>query len=392
MSYSCDFKIENSVLTKYIGSSVEVIIPDGVTVIDSFAFYQLTEIQTIVIPDGVMRIEDEVFDGCIGLTHITIPNSVKYIGSGAFFNCNKLEKILFRGTHAEWVAIQKDEEWRDANGRYTIEYAPKKPLVDVVEQTAEADLDNRSLVMSATAEPRTVSKAALKAKPKVALKTKLKSALKTITYRIKDGVLVKYYGLSSSAVIPDGVKRIGDEAFCFCKRLRKITIPSSVTSIGRNAFYECSRLTDVTIPNSVTSIGDYAFSDCTQLKEIIIPGSVTSIGDSVFASCKNLTTVTISHGVRSIGICAFLSCGMTEITIPNSVTTIGEYALGTSSLKKIYFQGTPEQWNAIDKHPHWYSIVRSLMLDSNGHYYLGDRVSIEYVPQSNDSLKISTSS
>lgn len=361
MSYSCDFKIVNSVLTKYIGSSDKVIIPDGVTVIDSFAFYQLTEIQTIVIPDGVMRIEDEVFDGCIGLTHITIPNSVKYIGSGAFFNCNKLEKILFRGTHAEWVAIQKDEEWRDANGRYTIEYAPKKPLVDGKEQPAKADWNKRSLVMSAT-------------------------------YRIKDGVLVKYYGLSSSAVIPDGVKCIGDKAFCFCKRLRKITIPSSVTSIGRSAFYECSRLTNVTIPNGVTSIGDYAFSDCMQLKEVIIPGSVTSIGNSAFASCKNLTTVTISHGVRSIGIYAFLSCGMTEITIPNSVTTIGEYALGTSSLRKIYFQGTPEQWNAIDKHPHWYSIVRSLMLDSNGHYYLGDRVSIEYVPQSNDSLKVSTSS
>ena len=325
-----------------------------------------------------------MFDGCIGLTHITIPNSVKYIGSGAFFNCIKLEKILFRGTHAEWVAIQKDEEWRDANCRYTIEYAPKRPLVDGKEQPAKADWNKRSLVMSAT-------------------------------YRIKDGVLVKYYGLSSSAVIPDGVKRIGDDAFYYCKRLRKITIPGSVTSIGRSAFYECSRLTDVTIPNSVTSIDDWAFAYCTQLKEIIIPGSVTSIGDSAFSDCKNLTAVTISHGVRSIGKyafatcsqltavtipnsvtsigdCAFLGSSMTEIAVPNSVTTIGRCALGSRGLRKIIFQGTPEQWNAIDKDPYWHSSVAYLQQDRNGHYHVSHNVPVEYVPQSNDSLKDFTSS
>ncbi|MBQ3624978.1 MAG: leucine-rich repeat domain-containing protein [Prevotella sp.] len=136
----------------------------------------------------------------------------------------------------------------------------------------------------------------------------------------------------------------------------------SVTSIGKSAFSDCSGLTSVTIPNSVTSIGKYAFSDCSGLTEInvdenntvyssidgvvfnksqtelvcypggkqgayIIPNSVTSIGEYAFDYCSGLTSVTIGNSVTSIGKYAFWGCtGLTSVTIPNSVTSIGESA------------------------------------------------------------------
>ncbi len=87
---------------------------------------------------------------------------------------------------------------------------------------------------------------------------------------------------------------------------------------------------------SVTSI-DRAFLDCTGLKEVTIPNSVTSIGDLAFSGCSGLTEVTIPNSVTSIGDYAFSNCsGLKEITIPNSVTSIGEGAFwGCTGLTAI---------------------------------------------------------
>ena len=173
-----------------------------------------------------------------------------------------------------------------------------------------------------------------------------------------------FYGCTglTSITIPNSVTSIGYQAFFFCKRLTSITIPNSVTTIGSNAFSYCEGLTSITIPNSVTSIGDYAFLECTGLTSInvaednlnyasvdgvlynkdkntlimypqgktgsiTIPNSVTSIRNYAFDGCTGLTSVTIPNSVTSIGESAFSGCtGLTSITIGNGVTSIGEAA------------------------------------------------------------------
>ncbi len=166
------------------------------------------------------------------------------------------------------------------------------------------------------------------------------------------------------------VTSIGDNAFWGCSGFTSVTIPNSVSYIGKYAFASCSGLTSVTIPNSVSYIGEAAFGGCSGLtsvtvdknngtydsrdncnaiietstnklivgcKNTTIPNSVTSIGDWAFASCSGLTSVTIPNSVTSIGGYAFSGCsGLTSVTIPNSVTSIGGYAFsGCSGLTSV---------------------------------------------------------
>ena len=144
--------------------------------------------------------------------------------------------------------------------------------------------------------------------------------------------------LLTSVTIPDSVTSIDVGAFIYCYSLTSVTIGNSVTSIGLQTFSYCTSLTSVTIGNGVTSIGVDAFFNCTSLKSIAIPDSVTSIGAYAFVGCTSLTSVTIPDSVTSIGREAFNNCtSLTSVTIPDSVTSIGESAFyGCSSLTAFY--------------------------------------------------------
>ena len=131
----------------------------------------------------------------------------------------------------------------------------------------------------------------------------------------------------TSVTIPNSVTTIGEYTFNKCESLKGVTIPDSVTTIGDAAFRGCENLKSVTIPNSVTTIGEYAFVLCSNLKSVTIPNSVTTIGKHAFSSCYNLTSVTIPNSVTTIGGWAFYDCqSLKSVTIPNSVTTIGDGA------------------------------------------------------------------
>ncbi len=171
-----------------------------------------------------------------------------------------------------------------------------------------------------------------------------------------------------SVTLEDGITEIGASAFEECNSLTDIIIPASVTEIGEAAFKGCKGLQSVTLGAGVTEIkgetNKGTFEDCRQLKHVEIKGDVTVIGDSAFHGCDSLTTIELPASLTKIGMDAFAPASfgsgltsidlskctnlteigmhafarsaITEIAIPDSVTTLGKQAFATcASLQQV---------------------------------------------------------
>ena len=253
-------------------------IPQGITAIESSAFYDCKFLTRVTIPDSVTSIGDCAFSLCDSLTSITIPDSVEQIGTNPFTVCSALKSISVSPEHPYFATIDG--------------------------------------VLFRKADKALISYPA---------------GISSSTYTIPQGITAIgdsafYYCDSLTSVsIPDSVTSIGDNAFYFCESLTSVTIPDSVTAIGDSAFSYCDSLTSVSIPDSVTAIGDEAFYSCSSLTSVNIPDSVTSIGDRAFSYCDSLTSVSIPNSVTSIGDYAFGDCSNLTLTVPRNSYAL-EYA------------------------------------------------------------------
>ena len=250
----------------------------------------------IVINSSINEIAEGAFSGCASLTSVVIPESVTRIGERAFSGCPALETITVDSGNSVYHSA----------GNCIIETATKT----LVHGCKNSVIPDDGSVTS-----------------------------------IGD---YAFFGCTSltSITIPDSVTSIGRSAFYKCTSLTSVTIPDSVTSIGDRAFEDCTSLTSVTIPDSVTSIGYEAFYGCTSLTSVTIGDSVTSIGYRAFYNCYSLTSVTIGNSVTSIGDRAFYNCtSLTSVIIGDSVTSIGEYAFaGCTSLNDVYYTSDIASW------------------------------------------------
>ncbi len=327
-------------ITSYAGPGGAVSIPtniNGLTVssIGPYAFEDRNGLTSVTIPGSVTSIGAGAFLGCAGLAGLTIPGSVANVGDYAFDLCTSLASVM----NGDGVASIGDYAFNSCTSLASV------TIPGSVTNIGQAPFDGCSLLTAITVDSG----------------NRFYSSVGGVLFDQSHTTLIEYpAGQGRSYTIPLGVTSIGGAAFAGSS-LTNATIPGSVTNIGAAPFNACSLLTAITvdsgnrfyssvggvlfdkslttlveypegkagtytIPLGVTGIESNAFSECLNLTNVTMPESVTSIGESAFAG-SGLTGVTLGSNLTNIGPYAFESCpGLTSVTIPNRVTSIGKGA------------------------------------------------------------------
>ena len=276
------------------------VIPDTVKSIGSFAFYHCRRLTSVIIPDSVISIAENAFFGCTELTNVTLGRNIKLIDSQAFHECKNLKSLVIPDSVTDIHSFA----FTECSGLASITVANGNPKYHSI---------NNCIIETAT---------------------------KTLIL-----------GCKNSIIPTDGsVTSIGRSAFSGRHNgLISINIPASVTSIGWSAFNRCSELTSITIPDSVVDIGNYSFCDCNSITTATIPAK------AIWHIPKLALKEVIVTSGDSIDKSAFNNYKkLTDITIPNSVTRIGESAFSNCiTLSHIHYKGTMAQWKKIQKGSWW---------------------------------------
>ena len=273
------------------------IIPNSVTSIGYYAFYNCTSLKSVTIPDSVTSIGAAVFNYCTSLESVTIPDSVTSIGDNAFMDCESLTKITVDPNN---TAYSSDESGVLFNK------------------------DKTELIMA----PVVISGSYI---------------IPNSVTSIDDNAFYCCTSLES-VTIPDSVTSIGDSAFTACTSLESVTIPKSVTSIGDYAFYYCISLESVTFKGDAPEFGANAFyyvtatayypaGNSTWNEATLIDhggtitweiGTAAVIGDVAYATFAE--AMAAARSGDTVKLCA--DAEITEVIIPSGVTLdIGTYTL-----------------------------------------------------------------
>lgn len=196
-------------------------VKEGTQEIDPNAFWGCSFLRSVELPEGIVKIGDEAFARCISLEKVNIPQSVAELGKNPFV-----------GLDSEVVA--------NSSASFVID---SKVLYDAARTRIVACLTDAAMV-----------------------------------------------------IVPKTVQTIGSLAFSRRSKLKKVQLPEGLDRIGRDAFSDCDALEEIVIPASVTTIDAYAFGGCENLKKVTFLNTVKHLSRTAFSDDYSLLSITVPEG------------------------------------------------------------------------------------------------
>lgn len=338
-----------------LNGHTEVVIPEGVTMISTAVFKDLTTLKNVTFPSTLKIITSQVFEGCTGLTSIDIPSNVEELWNGAFASCSNLETVAFHD------GMQQIDAWafHDCPALKTIRIPPRATVKSFAFDDCTG-LESAYFGIGAKVEPWAFDGC-----------TNLRSVC--VAYpmpnfnpaTLDDGSSIT--PVNSPLQMPGGKNRLllaarpilradaedstqlGQYAFWSCRGLQEVMIGETVDSIGGGAFSGCTSIdiftidennnnfdvvegvllskdhktlisgmsdaASVTVPNGVTNVLDGAFAGCETLKSVVMPSGVEAIGEAAFSNATVFATITIPQTVTTIGVNAFYGTVLATVNV-----------------------------------------------------------------------------
>ena len=264
--------VSKAVFHRAPSKAVRVVIPEGVTEIDSGAFIMCKDLESVVFPNSVSFIPPQAFsyERNQKLKSVVIPARVS-IGARAFYSLPSLESVM----------LNRDGE------------------------TAAESPEDASIGEDAFGWCRNLKR------------FEFPEGIRSI------GKMAFINCDMESVELPDGVETIGEQAFCQIASLKTLRLPDSVKTIGKWAFGNCVSLADLKLPAGPVKFGEQAFSSCFALKHFKFPAITSTKLPNILYNCRGLETVELPEGITVIDERAFESCDeLKEVTIPEGVKTI----------------------------------------------------------------------
>lgn len=274
-----------------------VTLPDTVANIGDEAFYSCSQLESISMPKSLLTIGNYAFSYCSELNNVKIYEKVNSIGSDAFIGCSNLFDV-YNASTLPLIAGSKDYG-------YVARRAVK----------VHTDMNEKSSVVVSIDKIGTFRRSG---GDWLLIDGASVDNLVLGEFKYED-VTVKAYRIAENAfaskgvqtiVIKDAVKQIQYGAFTGCSSLVSLDCSEnkSLVEIEGQAFSYCTALKSAILPSGVKTIGDYAFVGCTMLGSLKMPESLVNIKEGAFQNCTRLISVTLNENVKSIGIDAFFGC------------------------------------------------------------------------------------
>ena len=248
-----------------------------VTAIGSDAFESCTNLQSVTLPATITTINSDAFYCCTKLGSVNLPEGITTIGSYAFNNCN-LTSITIPST----VTSIGNKAFQ-SNPTTSVTWLPK---------TCSIGSDDSAPFYSTS------------------------SKITSFTFGDQVQVIPAYLCKNMSL-------------------LDTIVLPPSVSSLGQNAFMNCTSLKSINLPVTQKTLPVSFFEGCTALESIELPATLTTISTDAFYGCSKLANVNLHEGLTTINQRAFYNCKLVQITIPSTVTSIGNGAFKSNPTTSV---------------------------------------------------------